>query len=101
MPVTVLPEAAYLLLTRRGHHVMRSFIREMQSPLWTIASLEANDFTRVSEILDQYQDANLDFTDATIVTITERLGITTVLTLDQRDFRMIRPKHTAYFTLLP
>lgn len=101
IPVTVLPELAYLLLTRRGHHVMRAFIRELQLPIWKIASLEVDDLIRVSELLEQYHDAELDFADATIVAIAERLNVVTVLTLDQRDFRMIRPSHVDHFTILP
>lgn len=40
------------------------------------------------------------FADSTIVAVAERLNVETILTLDRRDFQMIRPKHTPYFTLL-
>lgn len=39
------------------------------------------------EILEQYADSQLDFTDAALVTIAERLNITRVHTLDRRDFQ--------------
>lgn len=51
--------------------------------------------------LEKYEDAALDFVDATIVSMAERLNISTVLTLDKRDFHMIRPRHTGYFTIMP
>jgi hypothetical protein len=35
------------------------------------------------------------------VGIAERLQITTVLTLDRRDFQLMRPKHCEAFRLLP
>jgi uncharacterized protein len=35
------------------------------------------------------------------IAIAERLNITTVLTIDQRDFRLFRPKHCESFKLLP
>lgn len=33
--------------------------------------------------------------------IAERLNITRILTLDRRDFQMIRPKHCVSFELFP
>ena len=33
--------------------------------------------------------------------VAERLNITRILTLDQRDFQIIRPKHSEYFEILP
>ena len=101
VPITVIPELAYLLLSRRGHSVMRSFIRELQRPVWNVASLDGTDLTRIFELLEQYQDAKLDFADASIVTLAERLNVETILTLDRRDFYMIRPLHTNHFTVLP
>lgn len=53
------------------------------------------------EILEQYADSQLDFTDAAIVAIAERLAITRVYTLDRRDFSIVRPIHCDYFELLP
>jgi predicted nucleic acid-binding protein len=43
----------------------------------------------------------VDFVDATIAAVAERLNITRILTLDQRDFQIIRPKHSDYFEILP
>ena len=46
-------------------------------------------------------DAHLGFIDAAIVAIPERLGATRLLTLDRRDFSIIRPRHVAAFEILP
>ena len=59
------------------------------------------DYLRCGEILRQYSDADLDFVDALIVAVAERLNITRLLTLDRRDFQIIRPKHCSSFELLP
>jgi predicted nucleic acid-binding protein len=56
---------------------------------------------RIGEILDQYADSQLDFVDAALVAVSERQGVTRILTLDRRDFLMIRPRHCAHFELLP
>jgi predicted nucleic acid-binding protein len=59
------------------------------------------DYLRSAEILRQYADANLDFVDALIVAMAEHLNINRLLTLDRRDFQLIRPKHCISFELLP
>lgn len=41
------------------------------------------------------------FVDASIVAISERLGIPKILTADRRHFSAIQPKHCVAFTLLP
>ena len=56
---------------------------------------------RIFCISIQYIDSKVDFVDAMVMAIAERLNIQTVLTLDQRDFRMFRPKHCKSFTIQP
>jgi uncharacterized protein len=63
--------------------------------------LTGEDFSRAIEVMRQYQDAELDFVDACLTAMAERLNITQIATFDRRDFSMIRPKHTPYFELLP
>lgn len=99
--VTVIPETCYLLHRWLGHKVMRAFVERLQDPLWKIEPVLPADFVRVSEILNQYADARLDLVDATLITAAERLGIDTILTLDQRDFRLVRPKHIDFFEIRP
>lgn len=101
VPITVLPEAAYLLYARIGHAVMRAFLAELSRPNWEILGVEGVDLARSNEILAQYADSELDFVDATLVAVAERLNITTILTLDQRHFRAVRPRHTPHFQILP
>ena len=73
---------------------MRQFVRQLQGSSLQLVSLTAADFARIDELLTQYANLELDFVDASVVTIAERLRI-------QRDFRAIRPKHCAYFDILP
>ena len=101
VPITVLPEAAYLISSRLGHHVMREFVRQMAGPGWNIEPVGDADLIRGAEVLEQYHDSRLDFVDATIVAVAERLNICRVLTLDRRDFRIIRPSHCPAFELFP
>ena len=39
--------------------------------------------------IEQYADSKVDFVDASVITIAKRMGIQIVLTIDQRDFRMV------------
>ena len=55
----------------------------------TLTEPEASDFTRVSELLEKYDDLPMDFTDAVVVALCERLGIIHVASVD-RDFTIYR-----------
>ena len=53
------------------------------------------------ELVTAYADASLDIIDASTIAAAERLNQTTIATLDERDFRIVRPAHTDAFDLLP
>ena len=101
VPYVVLPEATYLIYKYQGHHVMRRFMRQMMHPAWNFEPLQQSDLATISTALGKYADLNLDFVDAAIVAIAERLNVSRLLTLDRRDFLVIRPSHCVAFTLLP
>ena len=101
LPVVVLPEICYLIASRLGHQAMRRFISSLKPGTVQVEPVTLEDLTRVHQVLEQYADSQLDFTDAAIVAIAERLVIKHVYTLDRRDFSIIRPKHCDYFELLP
>ncbi len=101
LPTSVLPEVCYLILSRLGHQVMRRFLIELAASDIRLESLDSKDLARVNEILAEYADSQLDFTDATIIELAERDNITRILTLDRRDFGFVRPRHCNYFELLP
>ncbi|MDB9529453.1 PIN domain-containing protein [Oscillatoria sp. CS-180] len=101
LPIVVLPEICYLIASRLGHAAMRRFVASMPPNALQIESLLPEDWSRIDQILAAYADNQLDFTDAAIVTIAERLMITRVYTLDRRDFSVIRPKHCDYFDIFP
>ncbi len=101
LPTVVLPEICYLISSRLGHRAMRQFIANLTAGVAQLEPLSKPDLVRAQEILEQYADSQLDFTDTAIIALAERLGITHILTLDRRDFSLIRPRHCAYFELLP
>jgi hypothetical protein len=101
LPTVVLPEVCYLIASRLGHQAMRKFLASLAVGDIQIESLTAIDLERVNQVLEKYADSQLDFVDAVIFAIAERLNITRVLTLDRRDFSIMRPKHCDYFEILP
>ena len=101
LPIPVLVEVSYLLASRLGHSAMCQCVRQLaDSPLELLSVLPV-DLPRIHELLEQYADLKLDFTDAAIATLAERLDIRKILTVDLRDFQTIRPKHCTFFDIVP
>ncbi|MBW4488927.1 MAG: PIN domain-containing protein [Trichocoleus desertorum ATA4-8-CV12] len=101
LPQTVLAEVAYLLGRDAGTTVVVGFLNGLSASRFRLVALTDQDIVRVAEILAQYADSRIDFVDASVMSIAERYSSTTILTLDQRDFRLFRPKHCNSFEILP
>jgi uncharacterized protein len=96
-PVPAITETVYLLRREACNTIHCGPHRQplrLENPV-------TEDFDRAAELMLKYADADLDFVDALIAAIAERLNITRILTLDQRDFRLIRPRHCEAFEILP
>ena len=78
LPVTVLPEVSYLIGSRLGHRAMRQFLQRVVVSDISLETVTITDLKRVAEILEEYADSRLDFVDATLVAVGERLNITRV-----------------------
>lgn len=63
--------------------------------------MTAADWLRIAELVAKYHDLPLGTVDACLVALAERLRIATVVTLDARHFRVVRPAHVDAFTLVP
>jgi predicted nucleic acid-binding protein len=60
-----------------------------------------DDLRRCADVLDTYSDSQIDFVDASVMAVAERLGAHRIYTLDRRDFSIMRPRHVDAFELLP
>lgn len=98
-PITVLPEAAYLVRTRLGVSKELKLIEGFVNAEIAIEPLKAADLSRASQLMAKYPQ--LGFTDSTIVAMAERLALTTIATTDRRHFKLVRPRHVKQFTLVP
>ncbi|HXW00080.1 MAG TPA: PIN domain-containing protein [Anaerolineae bacterium] len=101
LPQTTLAEIAYLLHEYAGQLAMAEFLEKLPTSKLSIVSITMQDLNQTAAILRQYADSRIDFVDATVMAVAERLEITTILTVDYRDFRLYRPNHCSHFTLLP
>jgi len=101
LPQTTLAEVAYFLTRDFGNEAVARFLVQLPQTKYRLLALEPEDVLRTANLLQQYADSRVDFVDATIAAVAERLKITRILSLDQRDFRIIRPKHMGYFEILP
>lgn len=100
IPQTVLAEVAYLLGRNAGIVTVVAFIRGIAASRFNLVALTDSDLERVAEILEKYAASRIDFVDASVTAVAERYGSKTILTLDQRDFRLFRPQHCKSFEIL-
>jgi len=101
LPITVVPETDYLVASRLGVRVELAMLRAVVSGELRLEAVTAADVARCVEIVDEHADSDIGFVDASLVALAERLGVTRVLTLDHRHFRMVRPRHCPAFELVP
>jgi predicted nucleic acid-binding protein len=53
--------------------------------------LTSADYAQIADLVNTYESLPLGTTDASVVAIAERLGLTDVATLDRRQFTVVRP----------
>jgi len=99
VPVTVLPEVAYLLRSRLGEKVERQFVGSLARRELAIEPLQPGDVERTEKLLERYPD--LGFVDCSVVAMAERLRLAGIVTTDRRHFATVRPAHRLTFDLFP
>lgn len=101
VPVLVVAEAASLIASRLGPAAEVRFLGDLAAGELTAEPVAAGDWLRIAELVGRYRDLPLGTVDASVVAAAERLGVTTIATLDRRDFSIVRPTHAAAFEILP
>jgi uncharacterized protein len=94
-------EIAFMLTREGGIETTAQFFGKLQTSKYVPVSLEVQDYSRIGELLSKYADSEIDFVDIAIVASAERLKVSRILTLDQRDFQILRPNHINHFEILP
>jgi len=99
IPALVVAEVTYMIGRRLGPQAEASFLRGLEQ--LEVEAPAAEDWPRIAELVEQYQDFPLGGTDAFVVALAERLGTEVIVTLDRRHFAAVQPRHCAAFRLLP
>ncbi len=97
----VLTEVAYLIRRDLGGAALATFLDSLADLNYTLVEPISADYQRAAHIIRKYADVNIDFVDAILVAVAERLEISQILTIDQRHFRLFRPAHCDTFDILP
>jgi predicted nucleic acid-binding protein len=80
-------ESTWLLA--RSWRLQNAFLSHLAQGIYTSEPLLAEDFSRIAELNKQYADLPGDFSDLSLVSISERLDISEIATLD-KDFDIYR-----------
>jgi predicted nucleic acid-binding protein len=100
----VVAEADYMLASRLGPKAARRFAADIASEAYELGEWTSTEHAAALAVIDRQGDDSdyLGIADASNVILADRYRTTTILTLDQRHFRRLRPLWGAsHFTLLP
>lgn len=100
-PATVVAETSWMIESLVGPAAEAAFVSSVAAGDLGVEELGTDDYRRGAELIEQYADLGLGLVDASVVALAERLNLTTVATLNERDFRVVRPGHCEAFELVP
>ena len=101
VPAPVIPETAWQIERNLGPRSEADFLRLITTGELDVADLSVDDYQRCIDLIETYADLRLGLVDASVITVAENLGVTTIATLNDRDFRVVRPRHADAFHLMP
>ena len=97
----VIAETIYLLAREIGPKAEVAIYDAILDKTLAVEPLLDDDWRRIRELVVVYEDLGLGGTDASLIAVAERLGVTRVATIDGTHFRVVRPSHCDAFELLP
>jgi predicted nucleic acid-binding protein len=65
-----------------------------------VADVPVSSYAEIGTIIRKYADRKIDFTDATLVWLANHTGMRDILTVDEADFSVYRPKGGKRFALV-
>ncbi len=101
LPAPTLGEIDYLLRVRLGNPALLRFLADIQEGAFVVESVTLADLRRCAALIAKYHDLDLGLADASVVAVAERYGTDRILTVDQKDFRVLRSARGRPFHLLP
>ena len=101
IPAPVLVEVDWLVHTRLHPGVFLALLDDIVAGAYCVEELKPEDYRRIRELCDRYDDADIGFVDAAVLAVVERLNEPKLATLDHRHFSVLRPRHVDALRLLP
>lgn len=97
----ILVEIDYLLREFLNIDAEIAFLNDLTAGAYKLESLNMDDFKRCKALIEQYRNLDLGLADSALIAVAERLKTYRILTVDERDFRVVRPKGKKSFIILP
>jgi len=101
IPSAILSEIDYLLRAKLGLAAELDFLDDIVAGVFTLEAFTFQDVVRSRELIEQYSALDIGLADAAVIATAERLGVSRILTVDERHFRAVRGAGGKAFTLLP
>ena len=86
LPAPVVPEVDHLLGRRLGSKSRLTFYAAIIEGYYLVADLSKDGYARVADLNRRFDDIDLGFVDASIIALTETLGLSRIATTDRRHF---------------
>jgi len=86
---------------KQAHTPKPPFLPALAAGDFQPVDLTPEDLARMAGLITTYAELPLGTTDASVIAISERLGVTERATLDRRHFSVVRASHTPSLALLP
>jgi uncharacterized protein len=96
----VMTEAMYLCERRLGWLAQQALWQMMLRGDLLLEHPSPQELLRMAELMEKYRDHPMDFADASLVALAERLALNRIFTLDYNDFSTYRMHKSRAFTLL-
>jgi predicted nucleic acid-binding protein len=90
LPWAVLPEVDYLLATRLGERVQRTFMADLADGAFAVEWGGVGDLDRAAELDRRHRSLRLGLVDGVVMAMAERLGAEAIATLDVRHFAAVK-----------
>jgi predicted nucleic acid-binding protein len=94
IPSVVLPEVDYLLATRVGERVRRTFLADIVAGDFNVVWNSDADLRRAVEIHITHEALGLGLVDAMVMAVAERYRAEAIATLDLKHFGNVRLRYT-------
>jgi predicted nucleic acid-binding protein len=101
IPAPVLVEVAFLVDRSLHPGAFVALLDDIANGGYLIEELRIEDYRRIRDLCERYEDADIGFVDAAVLAVVERLNEPKLATLDRRHFHTLRPRHVDALQLIP